>query len=123
MLQAARYKDLCSGHYCYPPRPNNQASTDVFVNKRGAHRVTDNWAPHCCGTCHGGQTASGSNTVFINSKSAARVTDPVNCGSVIMTGSENVFIGTEYVYGKFKDQENKPDAREYHLGEDNYDEN
>lgn len=103
ILPAARHRDLCTGHDCYPPRPTKIASQDVFYNSRGAHRKTDTWEEHCCITlseegeiisgCHSSETISGSSTVFINSLSAARVQDSVECGSVIMTGSHNVYIG------------------------------
>lgn len=54
--------------------------------------MSDAWAVHCCGPkCHGSVTCGGSRTVFVNSLPAARVGDPVCCGSVIMTGSHNVF--------------------------------
>ena len=93
-LPAARLYDMCTGHGPYPPRPNNKASTNVFTNGRGNHRMLDTWYNHCMPlACHGGVTAAGSKTVFVNSIPAARVQDPVNCGSRIMTGSTNVFIG------------------------------
>lgn len=36
-----RLGDVCSGHDGFPSRPNNQASSDVFVNSIGVHRVGD----------------------------------------------------------------------------------
>ena len=91
---AARLGDRCSGHGCFPPRPNNEASTDVFWNDLGAHRQTDSYEIHCCGdSCHGGELAEGSSTVFINDLPIGRVTDPVSCGSAIIEGSPNVFFG------------------------------
>lgn len=93
-MPTARLADLCTGHFCFPPRPNIEASTNVFVNSRGHHRMGDMWAVHCCGTnCHSSTTCLGSTSVFINSKPAARVGDFVCCGSLIMTGSSNVFEG------------------------------
>lgn len=85
----------CSGHDCWPPRPNNEASSDVFINGKGAHRQGDGYEEHCCPNngCHGGSLAQGSSTVFINGKQAARIGDPVSCGSVVAEGSPNVFIG------------------------------
>ena len=90
---AARLADLCTGHGCWPPRPNDQASIDVIINRRAAHRQTDHWAIHCCGDCHDGHLQRGSQTVLINNLPAARIGDPVDCGSYVMTGSDNVIIG------------------------------
>lgn len=93
MPQSARLHDFDSGHGCHPPRPNASASGNVFVNSRGFHRITDSWESHCCSTCHGANTSSGSNSVFVNGLAAARIGDSVSCGSFIMTGSTNVFTG------------------------------
>ena len=94
MLPAHRLGDICTGHSCYPPRPNVQASPNVFVNGKGWHRQGDAWAVHCCGpSCHGSVLAAGSTTVFANKKPVARITDPVACGSVALTGSGDVFSG------------------------------
>lgn len=92
---AARRNDICTGHGCWPPRPNISASSNVFINSRGAHRLGDAWRKHCCPHlgCHSGVTATGSSSVFVNGRPAARVEDMVSCGSAIMTGSHNVFIG------------------------------
>lgn len=93
-LPAARQKDLCTGHGCYPPRPAADGSPTVFTNKRAQQRIGDNWLEHCCGdNCHDAKTTTGSGTVFIDGKPAARITDAISCGSVIMTGSHNVYIG------------------------------
>lgn len=90
MPQAARFFDLCSGHGSCSPRPNIQASENVIINGRGSHRVGDTWAIHCL---HSGVLASGSGTVYVNGRSAGRIADPVSCGSVVATGSEDVIIG------------------------------
>jgi uncharacterized Zn-binding protein involved in type VI secretion len=98
-MPTARLYDLCTGHDCYPPRPNSSGSPNVFVNSRPHHRLTDTWFGHCCitptgvGGCHGSLTCSGSSSVFVNSLPAARVMDQVCCGSLIMTGSTNVSEG------------------------------
>ena len=94
-LLAARLHDICTGHGCFPPRPCIEASTDVFTNNRGAMRVGDVFATHCCPKkgCHKGNLARGSSTVFINNRAAGRITDPVSCGSRVMTASDNVLIG------------------------------
>lgn len=86
-----RHTDICTGHGCFPPRPNAQASSDVIVNNLGWHRQSDSWMPHCCVTCHGGNLVSGSPNVFVNNFQAARMGDPVSCGSRAMTHSPDVF--------------------------------
>lgn len=90
MPAACRLGDLCTGHGCWPSRPNMSASTDVFIEDRGAHRVTDLWQPHTCKSTHDGITIGGSPDVFINDQACARVGDPVDCGSSILTGSATV---------------------------------
>lgn len=85
--------DLCTGHTCWPPRLNDEASPDVFVNGIAQHRQTDHWVVHCCPPCHDGFLDRGSPTVFVNGLEAGRIGDPVTCGSFIMEGSPNVFIG------------------------------
>ena len=94
MPAVARLADTCTGHGCFPGRANAQASGNVFVNGRGAHRQDDQWAAHCCGpTCHGSTLAAGSGTVFVNGKMLGRIGDPVACGSAVASGSGNVFAG------------------------------
>lgn len=91
-----RLGDICTGHGCWPPRPNSEASGDVFANDLGVHRVGDGWEPHTCPSIpetHGSVQASGSSTVFVNGKAVARIGDSVACGSSNATGSPDVFIG------------------------------
>lgn len=91
-----RLSDTCTGHGCWPPRPNVQASPNVLVNGRGAHRVGDAWAAHTCPAIpetHASVQATGSSTVFVNGKALARVGDSIACGSSNATGSSNVFAG------------------------------
>ena len=91
---AARFGDRCSGHSCYPPRPNDEASTNVYINGLGSHREGDHWQEHCCGSdCHDSNLAKGSSTVFVNGKPKARIGDPVACGSAVIEGSPNVYVG------------------------------
>lgn len=88
-----RHKDICTGHDCHPARPNATASTDVFTNNKGNHRVGDSWEVHCCGSsCHDSVQCTGSPNVFTNSKAQARVGDDVCCGSKNATGSPDVFV-------------------------------
>ena len=94
MPQAARHRDLDSGHGCFPPRPIVSGSSDVFTNSRNQHRIGDMLDVHYCGLSgHPGTTLTGSSTVFCNSIPVSRVGDEVSCGSVIMTGSTDVFVG------------------------------
>lgn len=90
MPEVVRYQDLCSGHGACAPRPNAEASTDVYVNSLGVHRKTDSWTTHCS---HGGTTDEGSGTVFVNSLSVARKGDSVDCGSVCDESSDDVYAG------------------------------
>ncbi len=94
MPAVTRLGDYCSGHSCYPPRANIQASSNVYVNGRGWHRQTDLWQVHCCDDeCHAGTLASGSDSVYVNSRQGCRIGDPVSCGSVAIQGSGNVYCG------------------------------
>jgi uncharacterized Zn-binding protein involved in type VI secretion len=94
MPGVVRLGDTCTGHGCFPPRANDEASSDVFVNGIGAHRVGDHWVVHCCGpSCHDSNMAQGSGTVFVNGKPLARIGDNVACGSAAAVGSGNVFAG------------------------------
>jgi len=47
MPAVVRLGDICTGHGCWPPRQNIEASPNVFVNGRGVHRLGDAWAVHC----------------------------------------------------------------------------
>lgn len=86
-----RFADLSAGH-CYPPRPNNEASGNVFINSRGAHRVGDYWPVHACGDdTHDGVQASGSPNIFVNNRALARVGDSISCGDTNGQGSPNVY--------------------------------
>jgi len=93
MSAVARLTDQCSGHVPFPPRANVSASTDVFINNLGAHRVTDVWEVHCAGSCHDSTLAEGSPTVFVNGLALGRVGDQIACGSTIASGSPDVFAG------------------------------
>lgn len=94
MPSAARQSDICTGHGCWPPRPNTSWSTDVYVNGLGWHRKGDGWATHCCPPpCHTSVLAEGSCSVYVNGKSAGRIGDPVKCGSAVARGSGDVYAG------------------------------
>ena len=90
---AVRLGDVCTGHSCFPSRPNIQGSPNVFCNDLPVHRVGDAWPVHCCGkACHPGSAASGSPNVFANDMPRCRVGDAVSCGSTMAEGSPNVWI-------------------------------
>lgn len=93
MPAATRLGDISTGHApCFPARPNDSASPNVFVNNIPWHRQGDHWVTHCCGpSCHDGILATGSPNVFVNNRQAGRITDPVTCGDRVATGSPNVF--------------------------------
>lgn len=94
MPPITRLGDVCTGHGCYPSRPSTSASPDVYINGIPAHRQGDAWDSHCCGpACHGSNLSVGSSTVFVNGLQVGRIGDPVECGSSVSTGSENVFAG------------------------------
>jgi uncharacterized Zn-binding protein involved in type VI secretion len=76
----------CSGHGCWPPRKNDQASPNTFVNNKGIHRKGDHWVTHCCISCHDGFLVKASKTVFVNNVGIGRIGDQISCGSVIAEG-------------------------------------
>jgi uncharacterized Zn-binding protein involved in type VI secretion len=91
MPAVTRLGDLCTGHGCWPARPNDQGSPNVFCNGIAVHRKTDHWETHCCKSCHDSVLAEGSPTVFVNGLPLGRIGDPVACGSSVATGSPDVF--------------------------------
>lgn len=92
MPGVVRLGDISEGHpHCYPGRPNIEASSDVIVNGKGAHRLGDAWAVH--GACpdhspHGGVASSGSATIFVNGKPICRIGDAISCGDTMIEGSD-----------------------------------
>jgi len=92
MPSIVRLADKSTGHGCWPARPNDSASTNVFANNKGIHRVGDHWIVHCCGpACHDGNQATGSPNVFVNNKPVARIGDSISCLDFNAEGSPNVF--------------------------------
>lgn len=87
--------DLCTGHDCFPPRVSAEGSPNVYVNGIKWHRENDLWEIHCCpgSGCHSSYLENGSSNVFVNSLEASRIGDPIECGSDVDEGSENVFVG------------------------------
>ncbi len=95
MSNATRLGDMDTGHDACPPTALVTASSNVFINGRGAGRVGDSYAAHGCinHPSHSGVIASGSSSVFINGRAAGRIGDAVSCGGSVAEGSGNVFIG------------------------------
>lgn len=95
MPKATRLGDNDTGHDSCPPTALVTASSDVFINGKGAGRVGDTYAPHSCvdHASHTGSIASGSSSVYVNGKQAGRIGDSVSCGGSVAVGSNNVFIG------------------------------
>lgn len=95
MPRAVRFGDISTGHGCWPPRPNDQASPNVIINGRGAHRVGDHWVAHTCPAIpetHDGWASAGSPNVYVNGRQLHRVGDPVSCGDFAAQGSPNVEV-------------------------------
>ena len=93
MPAVTRLGDVCTGHGCFPSRPNVGASPTVFANGIAVHRQGDAWDGHCCVICHTSILSSGSGTVFADNKQVGRIGDPVACGSTVAGGSGNVYAG------------------------------
>ena len=92
MPGVARLFDICTGHGCWPPRPNVMGSPDTFCNMRPVHRMTDAWMVHCCyAACHPGTLAGGAMRTLTNWLPTGRCGDPVNCGSTVATCSTDTF--------------------------------
>lgn len=96
MPPVARIGDICSGHGCWPPRPNVQGSPNVTVEGIPAHRVGDAWDAHTCPDIpetHASALAGGSGSVTVNGLPLGRIGDPVACGSSVATGAATVTCG------------------------------
>lgn len=92
MTGAVRLGDVCTGHGCFPSRPNVQGSPNVFVNGIPSHRLGDAWSVHCCVSCHGSNACQGSPNVYVNGLPKCRIGDAVCCGSAMATGSSDVIV-------------------------------
>lgn len=88
---------ICTGHGPYPPRPNVQASVNVFIKGRGVHRAGDAWASHCRVSppfdCHTSVMSRPSSSFFANGKIVALKGDPVQCGSFTAQGEPTAIFG------------------------------
>ncbi len=90
MAGVSKIGDLCSGHGNCRSRPIITGSSNVFVNGVPVSKVGDSLAVHCT---HPGTIITGSVGIFVNGSPIASVGSSVDCGSVIITGSSNVFVG------------------------------
>lgn len=105
MSNATRIGDNTSGScdvgcdFCPHGRTgtNSSGSSNVFINRKAAHRLGDSISISCP---HGGfgKSTGGSRSVFINGKAATRTGDATVCiacgeGGSHTNGSNNVFIG------------------------------
>lgn len=94
MPPVVRLGDICTGHGCWPSRPNVQGCGSVFANGIPVHCVGHGWALHCfmCGAreCHAAVLGGGSPNVFAEGRAVGRIGDPVSCGSACASGSPNV---------------------------------
>lgn len=95
-----RLGDICTGHDCFPPRPNVEGTSTVFCNNLPLHCVGQRWATHCCTHsgknhhgCHDGTTISGTSNVYAEGMLLAREGDPISCGSKVGKGSSDVLCG------------------------------
>ncbi len=78
MPAITRFDDRCTGHDCWPPRVNDEASSNVFVNNKGVHRLTDHWVAHTCRrNTHDGYLSSSSENVFANNLGIGRIGDHI----------------------------------------------
>ena len=84
---------VCTGHGCYPSRPNATKSSKFFIGGRGVVRIGDLWQVHCCDSCHIGTQSTGSGKLFVGGKAVARIGDKISCGSKNMTGASRFFNG------------------------------
>lgn len=95
MPPPSRMGDMASGHGSFIPSAAIQASSDTFINSKGALRVGDAIAPHPSASPsppHPRAAAAGSPDTFVNSKPLVRIGDAVDCGGMMMEGSDDTFI-------------------------------
>lgn len=91
MPSVIRLPDPSTGHGCWPSRPPNESSDNVFANKLLIVRKGDAYPTHCCGpVCHDGKAISTSK-VFVNNKPIHRTGDSIDCRDIAGVGSPNVF--------------------------------
>jgi hypothetical protein len=86
--------DMSTGHGCFPPTVPVMGSISTFTDQFSQVRVTDMWAPHCCGpVCHPVVSAMGSMTTFADQLPKMRMMDMLSCGDMVAVGSLTTFAG------------------------------
>jgi len=88
--------DASTGHGCFPSRPPDQGSSDVFVNSISVVTIGHHYPSHPdCPPLppHDGGASGGSGTVFVNGQGIHRHGDEISCGDYASNGSSNVFVG------------------------------
>lgn len=91
----ARINDIGSGHSSWPPTPIQDGASSVFINKRKAAREADPVVSHGSPSpspVHARAIQGHSTNVTIEGKGSARMGDSINCGGMIITASDNVFV-------------------------------
>ncbi|MBW2736631.1 MAG: PaaR repeat-containing protein [Deltaproteobacteria bacterium] len=94
MPGAARLSDECTGHGCFPARPNIEGSKDTFADDLKAHCFSHKWGSHCCGGCHASTLCAGSPDVYVNDLPWGRCNDAVCCGGTVATCSRTVYLNS-----------------------------
>lgn len=98
---AVRLGDKCDGDAgAHPPRGNDEASTNVFVNNKGSHRLGDHWPDHSDLPGHESTAGTASPNIFVNKKKKCRIGNIVNppCGATMAEGSSNVFVNVHKTF-------------------------
>ncbi|HMY20762.1 MAG TPA: PAAR domain-containing protein [Polyangium sp.] len=95
LLVARKDVDICTGHDACPPRKAIEGSPDVFMDGHAVVRLGDLWETHGCPahSPHKGKVIQASDEITVNGLPVVRVGDPLDCGSKVKTGSDNLYAG------------------------------
>ena len=98
MTGIVRIGDLNAGHGCWPPSPALVSSAPtILVNGLNPICMQDIFLVHACPmppNAHVPQGIATCPNVLFEGKPPCQIGDPTSCGSVIITGSSNVILGT-----------------------------
>lgn len=92
MPAVARLGDIGSGHASFPETKIIESAVRSFTNNRPRARLGDALEPHGSPSpspSHNRAIAEGSPNTFTENKPQTYVGHKVNCGGIIVTGSEN----------------------------------